>query len=576
VKRNKIFQFLSSIKLAVILFVFFAAILAAATYYESAYDTQTAQHLLYKSPFFAAFLALFFVNIFCSTAIRFPWKRRQLGFVVTHAGILVLLAAAALTMVWGVDGSMMIQEGQESRRIMLNEPVFLVGKGSEKLREVPAEFRWRPPSHEKPIRIALGEGLTAEVLQYLHHARLHAYFVEAPVGVPALEMRIFNQRVDQHQWLTAGRGDVALGPAKIRLLRANDQAHLEKLLKGGSDERGELQLLVQGEALQVKVSELPPGKPVKVGDFQVTLKRYLAHAVVVKNQLVSQSDQPVNPCLELRITDSQGNWQDWLLFAHLPELNTRTGSSGQASRLRLLYSWEHANAQEHVLSFVAEPGGKKLWARVDEQPAREVEVGKPQPTGWMNLQYEVGKFYPQATEVREFVAVEVEKGNDQNAPPPAIQVRFAGAQDPGPIWLERGDVRQVQTPAGAVVVGYAYRSIDLNFQVKLKDFQMELDPGTQSPAAFKSQVEVEGQSHLIQMNEPLTKGGFKFFQSSYVDMPGQPSTSIFTVSRDPGIGLKYLGSIMVVLGIAIMFLSRPYKVNLGRAGGIPEGDSGTD
>ena len=41
-KRNKVFKFLASIKLAVILFVFFVVILASATYYESAYDTPTA------------------------------------------------------------------------------------------------------------------------------------------------------------------------------------------------------------------------------------------------------------------------------------------------------------------------------------------------------------------------------------------------------------------------------------------------------------------------------------------------------------------------------------------------------
>ena len=62
------------------------------------------------------------------------------------------------------------------------------------------------------------------------------------------------------------------------------------------------------------------------------------------------------------------------------------------------------------------------------------------------------------------------------------------------------------------------------------------------------------------MNEPMVRDGFKFFQSSYSQMPDSTPVSIFTVARDPGIAFKYLGSIMVVLGIATMFLMRPYQL----------------
>ena len=562
-KRNKVFKFLASIKLAVILFVFFVVILASATYYESTYDTATAQHLVYKSPLFAVFLLIFFVNIFCSTAIRYPWSKKQTGFVITHLGILILLAAAAFTMAAGVDGSMIIQEGQVSKRIMLNDPVFFVGRPSSPLKEIPAEFRWTPPSEDRPQKVSLGEGVTAEVVEYLHHARRNVYYQEAPQGVPAVEMRIFNERVDQHEWLTAGKGDVQLGPARIRLLRANNEEHLQSLIRAGSSERGELQLLVAGEPLQVNVSELSLNQPFKVGDFTVTLRRYLPHAVVEKGELTSQSDNPVNPCLDVRLADSKGNHQDWLLFARLPDLNTRTASKGEALPAKMLYAWDTAG-EDHVLSLIVDPAGK-LWGKVDAKAATPVVLGKPQATGWMNLQFEVTKLLPKAVEVREFVSVEVEKGAEQNAPPPAIKLRLLGTKENEVRWMERGDVLQVHADSGGeLVIGYAYKSIELAFPVRLKDFQMDMDPGTNSPAAFKSEVEVEGQSYLIQMNEPLVKGGYKFFQSSYSEVPGQPTFSIFTVAKDPGIALKYLGSIMSVLGIAIMFITRPYKVNVGR------------
>lgn len=557
-KRNKFFQFLASIKLAVILFLMFATILALATYYESVYDTETAQHLVYKSPLFAVFLAIFFVNIFCSTAIRFPWKRKQLGFVLTHSGILLLLLAAAVTMGFGVDGSMMIQEGQSSSKVLLNQQVFFAGPSMKELREIPAEFRWRRPSPERPARVALGNGLEAEVERYFHHARLEKRFEAGEAGVPALELKIFSDQFSQHQWLTVGRGDVDLGPARIRMLRANGPEHLETLLKSESSEQGELQLLVAGQPFQIQVTELTPGKPMAAGEFQVTLLRYLPHAVVEEGELVSRNDLPINPCVEVRLADRSGNSQEWLLFARLPELNVRTRSQGENLPVRLLYVWDGKDEKQKELTFILGPD-LKLWTRIDQGPARPVEVGKAQKTGWMNLEFEVAQFLPKAREVREFFEVEVEKGQ-QNTPPPAVLVSFKGAQDPGPYWMERGDVEKITTISGQeMIVGYAFRSVDVGFPVVLKDFQIDYDPGTTNPAAFRSLVEVAGEKHTIQMNEPLVKDGFTFFQSSYSEIPGGPSISIFTVARDPGIALKYLGSIIMVLGIAIMFYGRSAK-----------------
>jgi len=71
---RKIWKFLGSLKLAVVLLVMLAAILATATFYESLYDTKTAQHLVYSSPWFAVFLGLLFTNVFCSAASRYPIK----------------------------------------------------------------------------------------------------------------------------------------------------------------------------------------------------------------------------------------------------------------------------------------------------------------------------------------------------------------------------------------------------------------------------------------------------------------------------------------------------------------------
>lgn len=79
-----------------ILILLLAAVLAAATFMESAKGREYAQWYVYKSSWFIALLALLGVNILAATLVRFPWKMRNLGFLITHAGLLAVLASMGL------------------------------------------------------------------------------------------------------------------------------------------------------------------------------------------------------------------------------------------------------------------------------------------------------------------------------------------------------------------------------------------------------------------------------------------------------------------------------------------------
>jgi cytochrome c-type biogenesis protein CcsB len=56
-------------------------------------------------------LALLGVNILAATLVRFRGKRHQLGFLVTHAGLLALLIGAIQTFLLGIEGQVVLQEG---------------------------------------------------------------------------------------------------------------------------------------------------------------------------------------------------------------------------------------------------------------------------------------------------------------------------------------------------------------------------------------------------------------------------------------------------------------------------------
>ena len=56
------------------------------------------------------------------------------------------------------------------------------------------------------------------------------------------------------------------------------------------------------------------------------------------------------------------------------------------------------------------------------------------------------------------------------------------------------------------------------------------------------------------MNEPLKAGGFTFYQASYVPDVPRPVTTILSVNHDPGRGLKYAGSLLLVFGSISLYL----------------------
>ena len=103
--------------------------------------------------------------------------------------------------------------------------------------------------------------------------------------------------------------------------------------------------------------------------------------------------------------------------------------------------------------------------------------------------------------------------------------------------------------------------IKLPFAIKLDAFELDVYPGTQMPAMYRSRVQVLDAARpapipaVIEMNRPLSYGGFRFFQSSY-RMDVQPPATILSVSRDPGQPIVFAGYILLVAGMIVVFATR--------------------
>ncbi|MEO8197103.1 MAG: cytochrome c biogenesis protein CcsA [Thermoanaerobaculia bacterium] len=111
--------------------------------------------------------------------------------------------------------------------------------------------------------------------------------------------------------------------------------------------------------------------------------------------------------------------------------------------------------------------------------------------------------------------------------------------------------------------------LTLPFKVRLDAFEIDTYQGTQRPAMFRSRVVVEeaggGESPgVIQMNQPLSHGGYTFFQSSYQIQGGREMT-ILSVSKDPGQNVVFVGYTLLVIGMIVVFFTRLAQQRLNDA-----------
>src|SRR5262245_59807361 len=97
-----------SLYLAVCLLPTFAAVLFLGTVVESWHDRPTARQLVYQTWWFAALLLLLGLNVTCAALKKWPWQRHQTGFLVTHAGLITLVAGGLIDSLFGASGMMVL------------------------------------------------------------------------------------------------------------------------------------------------------------------------------------------------------------------------------------------------------------------------------------------------------------------------------------------------------------------------------------------------------------------------------------------------------------------------------------
>ncbi len=589
-----------------------AVVVAAGTLYESRYNAEVAGMIIYKSKWFQLLMGLLWINIFCAAVSRWPFKKHHTGFVITHIGLLTLLIGAQITAVVGIDGQLRIVEGESGNTVFLTKNVLKTlasGSSAQNLIQTyPIERLFDRKSGDE---LSLGDfskktGIAVD--QYIPFARRKGGGGSMQPGsnnpnAINLSFRLQSQFFDVQQMLnTESNSEMQMGPATLRLVKGVTQSsskkrepNSEKASPSSATNKsasGRLMVLdSKGQVIKtVSIAEFKKNS-IKVQNSEITLFKIYQSAMVDGGK-VSEQGGNANPAVEFTIKTGAEKLRE-ISYEKFPSFSLRKNNttglsfkyeSGAGSSTPAA---ENIPAHENIKAVEAPPmaaggsgpGGNVIEFQVDPAKPDQVHVvlskkgkqvleqtakaGEVITTPWMGMKITVlsvgsgGSNQPVAESNTNDIE-EVEMLPKMPLPSSAIYLRPAGGDVKAGAWLVEGDTAKIQTLAGEVEVYYGMDSIELPFKVQLEKFQKVNYPGTETAMSFQSRIRINGvgPSTEIMMNEPLQYQGFTLYQSSFEQGPGIQTASIFSVNHDPGRIPKYVGAIILSLGIAIFTIMR--------------------
>ncbi|MGE0762752.1 MAG: cytochrome c biogenesis protein ResB [Bdellovibrionales bacterium] len=489
-----------------------------------------------------------------------------MGFLVTHLGILMMLAGGVVTKLWGIDGQLQIPEGKSGQQVFISERVFeYSGPRDFKKILIPTSASawregWLSPVRQEPDS-------PAQVVGFEPFVRPRAQSGPRGAGGKFIAFRLQSQFFDQEEWLdSVERPQIQMGPALIRFgmqekMLVPKQEPLHK-----KDFVGLFIRDADGEAVAKRLDIGLGQREARIGAVKIQVKQVLKRATVADNKIAEGDSGPLNPALEIEILANGKTYRD-VIFSRFPSFSLLKENP---TRFRFEYvaggsgeSLQNEDAARNLIEFIPSPEqSDKAILRLSKQGKvileKEVKVGEPTDTPWMGMKVTLVSLTAPETNTAQAEKIETIRPTPKqpNLPPSAILVRVAGEQPP--FWLVEGDIKDVQVRGERYQFYYGLNSIRLPFALELLKFTKVDYPGTETAMSFASDVRVvtDQSRHTISMNEPLKRDGYTLYQSSYDLQPGRPALSIFSVNRDPGRWIKYMGGLVLAFGIVTLTITR--------------------
>src|SRR5208282_6491740 len=109
-----VLKLVGSLLITVVILLMLIAIMLWGTVVEKNYGATAAKFGIYGSWWFNTLGFILALNSTAALIRRLPWKLPQLGFIVPHIGLIVLLVGCYLSRRFGVESTLQVFEGQSS------------------------------------------------------------------------------------------------------------------------------------------------------------------------------------------------------------------------------------------------------------------------------------------------------------------------------------------------------------------------------------------------------------------------------------------------------------------------------
>jgi len=559
---------LGSLRIAVPLLVAIAGVLAWGTVYEARFGTAAVQHAVYRSWWFQVLLGFLAINLAAAAWQRYPWKRKHTPFLLAHLGIILILIGGILGGRLGLEGQLVIPEGQAERLLQLPHNIVAVRQLNPGVAHIiSTRFDATAWIHEPhtTFRVPL-EGRLIEVTVDRYYPNAEAIEQVTGDGAddnPAVRLALSHEGHRDAVWLFATdpeRFGARWGQAHLLFVEASSETALADLLRP-AESSGPPRGVVTIELSDLKVRQGIP-VPDQFGDtvplegspYELTFKAYFPDFAITEHGPITRSERPNNPAVAL-VLSGKDQRDAHLLFAKHPEFSTTHGLT-QTIPASLTYTHPMPNAlPPQTIGVVRRPDGSLLGLLTGpqgEHHTQECEVGRRFIHPWLGYEVVVEAYYPRAALTQQFI------NRNNEVKQEALHLVAREGTEVKETWLSLGGFAQLTLGDEPIVIEYRKAQWELPVTIKLLDFRKIDYPGTQMASGFESDIELTDPRRglilmrTIRMNDPLRYRGFSFYQASYLTDPVE--TTVLAVRNDPGTPLVYAGFLCVILGVVSMFV----------------------
>ncbi len=545
---RKIFKFLASLQCAIVLLTVIIVATAAGTIYETSFNADVAQKYIYGAPWFNLWLTILCVNLYCVAAIRYPWKRHQTGFVITHAGIITLLVGAMIDRMWGIEGFIHLHANKAGTSTMELHQQELRVKIGDKVAST--YFKLNTLWNERPAE-SPDKNVTIEIKD-VSPVRQTEIATAAPASEknakPGLNFTLQGPMMGRHDGSIFLDESDNLGPATIVFVAGMPPDSSAK--QNAVEASAELAVTFQGKSFKYvlkseenKVADLD-GLP----GWKIDIKGYYPNFILGPKGPATRDKRPVRPAAYFELigpevagvvepaSDPHGQVaikqdsknapqrEKFFVFTHetpLMAIPVHGASTGATATLTVSDGASDSSdipspngvafylGSDHKLRYLIKHTPRRAMQSEDGEAAAiektgEVELEKSVSVGWApGAEFVVHESLESAKRKLVFIPKpELKEIKDQENVNQGIKVRATIGNQNAEMWVgqtdnERPYQQELDVAGTKVIFEFVNQTVTIPFTVSLKKFSAPRDEGSNEFAAYEAILGFDGRQDTV-------------------------------------------------------------------------------